>query len=176
MPNRPEDGPFSVPAPRKSSAAGTAERRGASRHALVVNAEAEDLAARIKLPARVSDLSVYGCYLDTLNPFPAGTRTRIRLWKGDENFASTAVVVYSHESMGMGVAFTDVEPAAKQILRKWLGEAQGEISSENSSDSRRDTARDAGPQRTKAEHVEKLVQILLNKGLLTVEEAQRILS
>jgi hypothetical protein len=176
MLNRPEkDGPLSGPSARKNSAMAE-ERRGASRHALVVNAEAEDLSARIKLPSRVSDLSVYGCYLDTLNPFPAGTRMRIRLWKENENFVSFAVVIYSHDSMGMGVAFTDVPPAAQETLQNWLGETAGRNPSEMSSDSTLDTILEANHNRSKSAQIERLVQIFVSKGLLTNEEARRILS
>jgi hypothetical protein len=177
MLNRPgKDSPSSGSSAQKGAKAAAEERRGASRHAFVLNAEAEDLGAGIKLPARVSDLSVYGCYLDTLNPFPAGTRTRIRLWKGNENFLSFAVVIYSHDSMGMGVAFTDVTPAAQETLQNWLGETAGRNPSERPSDSTPGAIVEAKHNRTKSAQIERLVQIFVSKGLLTSEEARRILS
>jgi hypothetical protein len=53
------------------------ERREAPRHPFIASAEETDLASGARLPARVSELSLNGCYLDTLNLFPKGTRIRL---------------------------------------------------------------------------------------------------
>ncbi len=57
------------------------ERRVARRNTLVASVEAEELTNGMSLSARTSDVSVHGCYLDTLNPFSAGARIRVHLTK-----------------------------------------------------------------------------------------------
>ena len=89
------------------------DRRSASRIMLVASVEAEEVTSGISLSARTSDVSVHGCYLDTINPFSPGTRIRVHLTKGNETFHSLAVVTYAHQGMGMGVAFMEISPEAR---------------------------------------------------------------
>jgi len=56
-----------------------ADRRGAHRFAVVMDAEATDLLTRTMVKLRCSDLSLSGCYLDTLNPMDLGTPVWVRL-------------------------------------------------------------------------------------------------
>jgi hypothetical protein len=156
--------------------AATEERRSANRHPLVVTAEAEELTTGIKLPGRISDLSVYGCYLDTLNPFSSGTRIRIHLTKGNEAFQSLALVIYAHDGLGMGISFTDVNPGAQEILKRWLAAPPGIKPAAMSSHSFQNPVPGAGGDSLKTVQFERLVQILANKGVLTQEELRRIFS
>jgi hypothetical protein len=162
------------PSLREGVQAATEERRSANRHPLVVTAEAEELTTGIKLPGRISDLSAYGCYLDTMNPFSSGTRIRIRLSKGNEIFQSLALVIYSHDALGMGVSFTDVNPGAQETLQRWLAEPPGVKPAEMSSHFQQDPVLGASGDGIKAVRFERLVQILANKGVLTQEELRRI--
>jgi hypothetical protein len=50
------------------------ERREVPRCPFVASAEEIDIDTGAKLSARVLELSLKGCYLDTLNPFPKGTQ------------------------------------------------------------------------------------------------------
>ena len=175
MPNQPKQiGTLGSPSPRETVQAATEERRSANRHALVVNAEAEELTAGIKLPGRISDLSVYGCYLDTMNPFSPGTRIRIRLSKGNETFQSLALVIYSHGALGMGISFTDVNPGAQETLQRWLAEPAAVKPPEMSSHFQQDPVLGPSGDGVKSVRFERLVQILANKGVLTQEELRRI--
>ncbi len=71
------------PSGKSSSASGEetleADRRGAQRHPFSADAEVTELRSGLKLSARVSDLSLKGCYIDTLNPYAAGTAVSLRL-------------------------------------------------------------------------------------------------
>jgi len=98
------------------------ERRGAPRHPFIASAEETDLASGTRLSARVSELSLKGCYLDTLNPFPKGTQIRLVIFHGGVTFTAHATVIYPQPNMGMGVVFSSVEPEQLEVLRKWLSE------------------------------------------------------
>ncbi len=84
------------PSGKSSSASGQgvleADRRGAQRRQLSADAEVTDLRSGLKLSARVSDLSLKGCFIDTLNPYPVGTAVSLRLFKGKDVFEARAIV------------------------------------------------------------------------------------
>lgn len=98
------------------------ERRGVSRHPFIASAEETDLDSGARISARVSDLSLKGCYLDTLNPLPKGTQIRVVIFHGDATFTAFATVIYPQPNMGMGVEFSAVEPDQLEVLLKWVKE------------------------------------------------------
>ena len=98
------------------------KRRSVRRCPLVASAEVTELGSGTKLSARISELSLGGCYIDTLNPFPEGTLVKLRLLRDNGVFETKAKVVYSHSGFGMGVAFTEIAPNERTILEGWLAE------------------------------------------------------
>jgi hypothetical protein len=152
------------------------DRRSAPRIMLVASVEAEEVTNGISLSARTSDVSVHGCYLDTINPLPPGTRIRVHLTKGYETFHSLGVVVYAHQGMGMGVAFMEISPEARQIVQGWIAELEsGQAPLAPSSSARNPGAANPNDGRTTL-RVERLIQVLVKKGLLTQEEERKIAS
>ena len=103
----------------------SSERREVPRHQFIASAEETDLASGARLSARVSELSLKGCYLDTLNPFPEGTQIRLVIFHGGVTFTAHATVIYPQPNMGMGVVFFPVEPKQLEVLMKWLAELGG---------------------------------------------------
>jgi len=101
-----------------------ANRRGAPRFTVVMDAEATDLLTRTTVKLRCSDISGSGCYLDTLNPMEAGTPLWVRLVHGQRIFESQGKVAYMVARLGMGVAFAQPIPDDQMaVLSGWLAEA-----------------------------------------------------
>lgn len=98
----------------------TAERRRAPRYPLVLAADAIELPGGAKLTARTADISHTGCYIDTLNPIPEGSRVRLRLTHHDEVLEILGKVSYCAPRLGMGIAFTEITPEQKAKLDDWL--------------------------------------------------------
>jgi c-di-GMP-binding flagellar brake protein YcgR len=96
------------------------EKRRSVRHPFIASAEVEELAVGSRLPSRVSDLSAGGCYVDTVNPFPGGTRVRVKIFTATQQFEAPATVVYAHTHMGMGLHFGELAPEHQATLRQWL--------------------------------------------------------
>jgi len=96
------------------------ERRRAARHSFIASAEVEDLAVGSRLPSRISDISVGGCYVDTVNPFVNGTDVRVKIFTATRHFEARATVVYSHQHLGMGLNFREVTPEHQAVLQSWL--------------------------------------------------------
>ena len=70
--------------------------------------------------ARVTELSRYGCYLETSRSLPVGMRVTLKIMDNGQLFEATATVLYSRPSLGMGVAFRAVKSAFQIILEDWL--------------------------------------------------------
>jgi hypothetical protein len=98
------------------------KRRSVQRCPLVASAEVTEIGSATKLSVRTSELSLGGCYIDTLNPFPEGTLVQLRLLRDNGVFETKAKVVYSHSGFGMGVAFIEITPNQLSILESWLAE------------------------------------------------------
>ncbi|MGA7793924.1 MAG: PilZ domain-containing protein [Candidatus Acidiferrales bacterium] len=79
----------------------------------------------MSVSAHTSDLSLVGCYIDTLNPLPSGTAIKMRIAHDDETFFTFGTVVYSKSNMGMGIKFLKVEHNQSEVLRGWLNKLNG---------------------------------------------------
>lgn len=71
----------------------------------------------------MNELSLYGCFLDTVTPLSRGTHVIVKIISRDQFFEASATVVYSQPSLGMGVAFREVKPVFLAVLQKWLRQA-----------------------------------------------------
>jgi hypothetical protein len=80
----------------------------------------------VRIASRVSELSLNGCYLDMMNPFPKGTLVLVKIAAGDEFFQAKSKVVYAQHNMGAGVGFLEVEPDSQAVLERWLDGAEQE--------------------------------------------------
>jgi hypothetical protein len=72
---------------------------------------------------RVTELSRHGCYLETTKHRTAGTRVTVKITSKDQIFEATATVLYSRPMMGMAVAFREVKPLFRSMLKDWLQES-----------------------------------------------------
>jgi hypothetical protein len=70
--------------------------------------------------ARICDLSLTGCYIDTVNPLPVGTRIRVRLKLRGTSIEVPATVARVEPNMGMGVAFGELTADQTALIEKWL--------------------------------------------------------
>jgi len=72
--------------------------------------------------ANVTELSRYGCFLQTSTPLATGTCLAVKIMNQGQVFAATAMVVYSHPDLGMGIAFREVKSLFQGLLEDWLRE------------------------------------------------------
>src|ERR1700730_1574424 len=96
----------------KVEAATGGQRRQTPRYSCVASAVAVDVRSQARVTGRASVLGRGGCYLETITPFPPGTRVWVRITKEDArsvvHFATKAVVLYAKPGAGMGVTFTSI--------------------------------------------------------------------
>ncbi len=99
------------------------EKRRTPRYIFFAAAELLEEKSDVRVASRLSELSLHGCYLDMMNPFPADTAIRLKIWT-DENtvFQCHGKVIYAQPNMGAGVSFLDLEPKDLAVLEHWLQE------------------------------------------------------
>ena len=99
------------------------KQRREPRYPFIAAAELLEENSGARMKSRISDLSLNGCYVDTVNPLPDGTLVHLRIFTETHSFEAPATVVYSHAFMGMGMQFREVQPKSVEVLRLWLPEA-----------------------------------------------------
>ena len=96
------------------------ERRSSPRFRFIAEAEVIAIENDTKLQARTSDLSIGGCFLDTLNPSPKGTEIQVRIRHAGAVFNARGRVVFVVPHLGMGISFTTVDSDQAVVLQDWL--------------------------------------------------------
>jgi hypothetical protein len=96
------------------------DRRHNPRYAFSGSIEMREGTSEDKRTARVKELSLNGCYVDTESPYPMGASLAIKLYTETEFFEAQASVIYSQPDRGMGLMFRETKPYYLMVLRKWL--------------------------------------------------------
>jgi len=96
------------------------ERHRARRYSIRASVELTDLESETQTKEQTTDLSLFGCRVDTLKPLPAGTKVRVKISYRTENFDALGKVVHTRQNSGMGILFTKIEPNDQLILDKWI--------------------------------------------------------
>jgi hypothetical protein len=100
------------------------EKRRTPRYIFFAAAELMEEKSEVQVASRLSELSLHGCYLDMMNPFPVGTSILLKIWTDESTvFRTNAKVIYSQSNIGAGVQFVDVEPKYLAVLEHWLEQA-----------------------------------------------------
>jgi len=102
------------------------EKRRGPRYSFIASAELIEMKADVRIASRVSELSLHGCYLDMMNPFPKGTLVLVKIAAGDSFFEAKAKIIYEQPNMGAGVAFLEIGSESQAALERWLDEAEKE--------------------------------------------------
>jgi len=153
------------------------ERRRSVRYPFTATAYVTDMESGAQTTSRSTDLGRGGCFVDTISPFPVGTSVKLRLTVEQKSFEASAKVVYSMVGMGMGLAFTSIEPEQLWVLESWIGRLSGEIVLE-----RKPAAapheESPPPQNGNPEHgyvLNELIITLMRKRMLTEDEGKALL-
>jgi hypothetical protein len=99
------------------------KQRCEPRYPFIASAELLEENSGARMSSRISDLSLNGCYVDTINPLPDGALVHLRIFTETHAFEAPATVVHSQAFLGMGMKFREVQPESAEVLRLWLPEA-----------------------------------------------------
>jgi len=152
------------------------ERRRSLRFPFTGSIEAVESKSGARITGRASDLSLGGCYVDTLNPFPVGANAKVRIIRGRESFEADARVVYSQIGMGMGLAFVSAQPSQVQLFQRWVLELSGKLPLRSDMPVKHRLEGADGELKEEQSYVlSELVIALMRKGVLAEEEGKAML-
>jgi PilZ domain-containing protein len=102
------------------------KKRVGPRFSFLVDAEIV-LGDGTSIPTQLDEVSLRGCYLDTLEPIPVGTRFLLKIGQGRKAFEVQGKVIYTHSGSGLGifgqgVVFTDLSAKERSAINLWLRE------------------------------------------------------
>jgi PilZ domain len=99
------------------------ERRKTPRYPFIATAEVIEKGTQGSVSTRVTELSLYGCYVEMASPLAKGAQVTLKIYASSKYFESVGNVVYSQPGLGFGVCFQNVNPHYLTVLRQWLIEA-----------------------------------------------------
>jgi hypothetical protein len=177
------------------------ERRGFPRHICRIQALVTIEGTDVNSAAIVSDISLSGCYLEMLSPFPVNTLIELTMNPSNATLHVHGQVRTSQNGMGMGISFTGLTPENFEKLRK-LAPPEGSVPKPakatvpppaQDTDSEFEFQQDLAPsapagasqsavagQPSTADALEAVVRVLFRKGILgrseVAEELRRLLT
>jgi hypothetical protein len=96
------------------------ERRRTPRYPFTGSVEMRQGTSEDRITAKVRELSLNGCYVETVSPYPVGTGLGVKVFTATEFFEAQASVIFVDENQGMGLMFRETKPYYIAVLRKWL--------------------------------------------------------
>lgn len=168
-------GPAYTASEGKSAAVKEAERRTSDRQLFAATAEVIEEVTGARFSTRTMDLGPGGCFIDTTNPLPVGSRVQVKISKGKTDFKTSGTVVYSQCGMGMGIAFLELSENKQGELQAWLQDIVGgkPLSDEAGAVPTIRLSEVADSKSLRA--VTRLVRLMVTKGILTEAEASSVL-
>jgi hypothetical protein len=106
------------PRPGNGTAAKGKECRGFLRHTCRIEALVAIEGTGMSSSAIVSDVSLGGCYLETLSPFPMNTLIELTMHPSNTALRVHGQVRTRQDGMGMGISFSGLTPEDIEKLRK----------------------------------------------------------
>jgi len=96
------------------------DRRG---FRFVVNAAAEvapENSPSATVSVRATEISLHGCYLETLSPFAELSAVFVKIFYENAYFEAKGTVIYVKPAQGMGLEFRELKPHCRVVLQKWI--------------------------------------------------------
>jgi PilZ domain len=129
-----EDAPSTPPAtssiavPATAGSPGFKERRRSPRFQCSGSAEFWPEGSEVRMWGTLTDVSLHGCYVEMNNTFPLGTRMRLTLEALGVRVRVQGTVRVSYPFLGMGICFSEIEPAQQLQLEQLLTALAGQSS------------------------------------------------
>jgi hypothetical protein len=83
-------------------------------------AEVQQQGVDSRIWARLTDISLSGCYLEIMSPLPVLTYVNLGLTLEEQRVQAKGQVMVSHPHFGMGIQFIELSAADQQMLESWL--------------------------------------------------------
>jgi len=158
------------------------DRRRFPRQSCMLEAQLVTENSSVGVPVRITDLSLSGCYIETMTPLPHDSAVNIAISKDGKTVYVSGKVRFSSRGLGMGIMFTAIRPEdfdnirdfAQPAPRPKMGASPRLEILHYAAES--ESPPDRSPET--ADALEAVVRVLFRKGLLTraelTEEIERL--
>ncbi len=96
------------------------EQRRHPRYKIGVALDLQQPDMRVKTQVQCSDISLCGCYVQTMLPLPVGTLLIAGIWIGVERIETTALVRACDGNVGMGIEFMNLTQQQEARLQQFF--------------------------------------------------------
>ncbi|HXM96952.1 MAG TPA: PilZ domain-containing protein [Candidatus Dormibacteraeota bacterium] len=98
------------------------ERPRARRYPFAAKIELTEMQSETQIVEQTSNLSLYGCQVNTAKALPVGTMIWLRITHQGGTFEAHGKVANIRPAKGLGIVFTQVEGKHQIVLEKWIAE------------------------------------------------------
>lgn len=98
------------------------ERHRARRYPFQAYLELTDVESETQTRERTTDLSLFGCQINTAKPLAQGTTVSIKIAHAAAIFRALGRVAYSRPDGGMGIVFMGIQPNDQAVLEEWIAD------------------------------------------------------
>jgi len=100
-----------------------AQKRSVPRYPFAARAVVLEPLSRREFAGRTSDISLKGCFIESVDQFPTKTIVQIKLELTGESFNTWGRVAHVRTALGAGLSFFNTSAGQQIILEKWVKEA-----------------------------------------------------
>src|SRR5947209_19833330 len=102
------------------------ERHRARRYSFHASIELTDLQSETQTKEQTSDLSLFGCHVDTLKPLSPGTKVRIKISHRSESLEVLGRGAFVRPNAVMGMLLARIEPHDQLVLDMWMDDLRAQ--------------------------------------------------
>ena len=100
------------------------ERRRFPRVKATIPLELRSAGSTAPLRTQSDEVSLCGCYIETMFTLGVGVKLALTLWLGEEKISATSVVTTCHPQVGNGIEFVEMAPEHRLRLSEFIREAE----------------------------------------------------
>jgi hypothetical protein len=97
-----------------------AQKRSVPRYPFAARVTVLEPISGLELTGRTSDISLKGCFVESVDQFPLNSIVQVRIEVASESFETWARVAHVHAALGTGIGFFQISPDQQLILQTWV--------------------------------------------------------
>jgi hypothetical protein len=156
--------------------AGLPQRRRTPRYPFCAAARVTEPESTARIEGRTADISIGGCYVDTLAPMRVGTKVMVRIEHAGRIFEARARITYAHMGLGMGMMFGEIRPRDHEVLTVWLRELSGEEMSGEMLEARLGGSSNASSNQNLQRTIVDLIHLLMRDRVIGESDGEQLLN
>jgi hypothetical protein len=97
-----------------------AQKRSVPRYPFAARVTVIDPIKMSEVAAKTSDISLKGCYVESVDQFPPNTIVRVTIEQAAEFFETWGRIAHVQAGLGTGIAFFESSPEERLTIQNWI--------------------------------------------------------